>query len=112
MTASAFSTTLIVPVPGFETLAGIPVKGALRRPDQHHWHCPECHGWAWSSFDAMPDIVNVRATMLDDPSRFAPLIETMTAEKLPWAQTGAGHAFRGFPPDDAFGPLVAEYDAA
>lgn len=33
--------------------------------------------------------VNVRATMLDDPSWFAPFVETYTSEALPWAVAGA-----------------------
>ena len=109
MTGSAFSTTLIVPASGFERLAGEPVKGALRRADQHHWHCPECHGWVWSSFNGAPEIVNVRATQLDDPAPFRPLVETGTADKLPWASTGARHAFAGFPEPERYEPLVAEY---
>jgi hypothetical protein len=37
--------------------------------------------------------VNLRPTMLDDPSWFTPFIETSTSEKLPWATTPAVHSF-------------------
>ena len=39
--------------------------------------------------------VNLRATMLDDPSWFTPFIETWTSEKLAWAATPAVHSYRG-----------------
>jgi hypothetical protein len=59
--------------------------------------------------DGMDGLVNVRATMLEDASWFVPFVETSTAEKLPWATTGATHSFSNIPPSEAFGPIVAEF---
>ena len=53
--------------------------------------------------------VNVRATMLDDPSRFTPFVETWTREKLPWASTPAVHSFEALRPLEAFEGLIKEY---
>jgi hypothetical protein len=55
--------------------------------------------------------VNLRPTMLDDPSWFEPLIETWVAEKLPWAVTGAPHGFATVPEEGEFPGLIAEYAA-
>jgi len=57
----------------------------------------------------MDELVNVRATMLDDPSWFAPFIETFTSEKLPWATTPAVHSFKGFPAIEDYPRLIEEY---
>jgi hypothetical protein len=53
--------------------------------------------------------VNVRATLLDDASWFAPWMETQTAEKLPWAETGAKVSFQRFPAIDEYQDLIARY---
>jgi hypothetical protein len=51
--------------------------------------------WMFTRPEGMDWFVNLRPTMLDDPARFEPLIETWVAEKLPWAVTGAPHGFGG-----------------
>ena len=61
--------------------------------------------------EGLDDLVNVRATMLDERAWFTPFIETWTAEGFPWARTGAVHSFATMPPMEAFGPLVAEFAA-
>jgi hypothetical protein len=53
--------------------------------------------------------VNLRTTMLDDTSSLAPFIETWTAEKLPFAETGAPHSYDTLPPMDAYEGLMKEY---
>jgi len=57
----------------------------------------------------MDEFVNLRVTMLDDPSWYVPFIETYTSEKLPWATTPATHSFERFPAMDDFPRLTAEY---
>jgi len=47
--------------------------------------------------------------MLDDVSWFAPFIETMTSEKLPWATTPAVHSFEKWPALDAYQGLIKGY---
>lgn len=54
-------------------------------------------------------LVNVRATMLDDPSWFIPFIETWTSEKLPWATTPAVHSFEKVPTFEGFERLTEEF---
>ena len=54
-------------------------------------------------------LVNLRPTMLDDPSWFRPFIETYTSEKLPWASTLAAHSFETFPPFEGYEGLTKEY---
>lgn len=108
MSSSAFSVTAIMPPDGFEIIAGETVIGGLHGEQKHHF-CGWCMSWLYT--EPGPPIVNVRTTLLDDPEGFAPFIETMTAEKLSWATTPAVHSFEGFPPESAFGPLMAEYAA-
>ena len=52
--------------------------------------------------EGMDWFVNLRPTMLDDPSWFEPLIETYVAEKLAWAVTTAAHSYPTVPPMEAY----------
>jgi hypothetical protein len=54
----------------------------------------------------MDFFVNVRATMLDDHSWYAPFIEVYTSEKLPWANTSAQHSFATQPDLPGYAPLL------
>lgn len=109
MSASAFSVTAIMPEGGFELIEGSPVVGGMHGELKHSF-CGWCMTWMFTEPPGM-GVINVRATLLDDPEGFAPFIETMTAEKLSWATTPAEHSFEGFPPEDQFGPLMAGYAA-
>jgi len=108
MTASAFSLSVLVPASGFEVVAGQPAIGGIHGPDRH-FHCEYCKSWLFTRPNGMDSMVNVRATMLDDPGWFAPFVETCTAEALPWASTGARHSFANIPPAEAYGPIVEEF---
>lgn len=112
MSASAFSTTIVVPAGGFAILQGDTVIGGAGSPDLEHHHCDRCKSWVYTR--PRPDLgfVNVRATLLDDPSWFRPWLETQTAEKLPWAETGASRAFERFPELADYGALIEGYRAA
>lgn len=109
MTGSAFSTTLIMPASGFELIAGDTVIGGLHGDDVHHHHCDWCKSWVFTRPAADLGFVNVRATLLDDASWFAPWMETQTAEKLPWATTGASVSFERFPAMEDYQDLIARY---
>lgn len=65
--------------------------------------------WMFTRPEGMDWFVNLRPTMLDDPSGFAPFIETWTSEKLPFAQTGALHSYEALPPMEAYEGLMKEY---
>lgn len=109
MTASAFTLSLTLPAVGFEVTKGEPVRGGLRA-EVRHYHCPTCMSWMFTRFEG-PDAayVNLRPTMLDDHAWFAPFAEFQTAEKLPWAATGARHSFERWAGPEDYGRLVAEY---
>ncbi|MEZ5794603.1 GFA family protein [Albidovulum sp.] len=111
MSGSAFSTTAMIPLDGFAVIAGTPVIGGLKGPDIHHHHCPDCHGWVFTTFDEARPFVNLRAVMLDDTAWFAPFIETYVSEKLPWAQTGAPHSYPKFPSPEEYPGLIAGFAA-
>ena len=108
MTASAYSLSIAVPAEGFAVTQGEPAIGGLHGPDRHH-HCPHCKSWLFTRPEGLDFMVNVRASMLEDPTWFQPYVETSRAEGFPWAETGAKHSFPGIPDVEAFGPLVAEF---
>jgi hypothetical protein len=111
MSASAFSTTLMVPLDAFAVIAGETVPGGLHNPDRAHQHCDWCKGWIYTKLPAAVPFVNVRATLLDDPSWFAPWMESYTSEALPWAKTGATRSFAKFPEMHEYEGLMAAYRA-
>jgi hypothetical protein len=110
MTASAYSLSAAIPNAGFEVVRGEPILGGLKNPELRHHFCPNCYSWLYTRF--MQDFVNVRVTMLDDATWFAPFVETWTSTRLPWATTGAPHAFPEFPAMDGMPALLAAFAAA
>jgi hypothetical protein len=86
---------------------GEPVVGGLHGTTRHFF-CPHCMSWMFTRADGF-DFVNVRATMLDDPSGFSPFIETYTSEKLAWAATPAPHKFEKFPALEEYKGLMEKY---
>lgn len=111
MSASAFSLSVILPADGFEVTQGEPVIGGLHGADVRHYFCAHCMTWMFTRPTPMPQIVNVRPTMLDDHRWFAPFMETYAKTKLPWAVTGAVHSFEEFPPMEAYEGLMNEFAA-
>ncbi len=109
MSGSAFSTTAMVPLAGFQVIAGDPVVGGLKGPSVHHMHCPDCMSWVFSTFGPERPIVNIRAVMFDDPSWFTPLAESWVSEKQPWATLPVAHSFAQFPPPETRDSLMQEY---
>ena len=57
----------------------------------------------------LPEFVNVRVTMLNDVSWFAPFVETWTRTKLPWVITPAMHSYAEFPPMEDYAKLTTEF---
>jgi hypothetical protein len=108
MTASAFSLSILLPSDGCVVTAGEPVPGGLQKTGGH-FHCGHCKSWLFSRPDGMEAWVNIRATMLDDASWFAPFVETCTAEALPWAKTGAVHSFPNIPGMDVWAPIIEAF---
>jgi hypothetical protein len=112
MSSSAYSLTIMAPADGFEVLQGEPVIGGLHGPMAHHHFCPHCMSWVFTRAEGMDWFVNVRATMLDDPSWFEPFMETFTGEGLAWAKTPARHSFPTLPEPDGWRELMAAYGEA
>lgn len=108
MSSSAFSLSAAIPAEGFSVIKGEPVIGGLHGASRHYF-CPHCMTWMFTRPEGMDWLVNLRPTMLDDPAGFAPFIETWTAEKLAFAQTGAVHSYKGLPPMEAYEGLMKEY---
>lgn len=63
--------------------------------DKVHAFCPTCGTPVYLSFSAMPDMIAIHATSLDDPSRFRPQALTYSIR---------GHAW------DAIDPAVQKFD--
>ena len=87
---------------------GEPVIGGLHGATRH-FVCPWCMSWMFTRAEGLDWFVNIRATLLDDHGWYAPFVETMTAEALPWAKTPAVHSFEGFPPLETYQGLTAEF---
>ncbi|MFC3691414.1 GFA family protein [Chenggangzhangella methanolivorans] len=108
MSSSAFSLSAAFPTDAFEVVSGEPALGGLKREIRHYF-CPSCMSWLFSRMEGFEWFTNVRPTMLEEPERFAPFVETWTAERLPFAQTGAEKSYPGFPPMEDFEPLMKAY---
>ena len=109
MSSSAFSLTAMVPQDALE-VEGETVRGGIGAPPLDHRFCPRCLTWLFTRIEGQ-EFVNIRPTMFDVPEWSRPYMETMTAEKLPWAQTPAEHAVPGFPGPDAYPGLIAGFAA-
>lgn len=111
MSSSAFSLTATFQSSAFEVTKGEPVLGGLKGEEVQHSFCPECMTWVFTRPTFLPHIVNVRATMFDDATWFAPFMETYTQAKLPSVSTGAVRSFGAFPEMQDYATLIAEYAA-
>ena len=74
-----------------------------------HRACPVCKSWMFTRIAMLPDMVNLRAAMLDRDEWVTPFVETCRAEAQPGVVTGARHAFDGFPDAAAWPGLMAAY---
>jgi hypothetical protein len=108
MSSSAYSLSAAIPADGFKVIQGEPVIGGLHGASRHYF-CGYCMSWMFTRPEGLDAFVNLRATMLDDPSWFSPFIETWTREKLPWATTPAVHSYAELPAMDAFEGLTKAY---
>ncbi|NVZ24555.1 GFA family protein [Pseudomonas gingeri] len=108
MTASAFSLTALVLAEHFVVTRGTPVTGGLRGATRHLF-CPDCLTWVFTRPDGNDSVIGVRSTLLENPERFRPFMETWTSEKLSWAATGAAHSFERFPEPHEYAALAEKY---
>lgn len=108
MASSAFSLSLAIPTHGFDVIAGEPIVGGLYGATQHYF-CPHCMSWIYTHPEGLDELVNVRATMLDDCSWFVPFTEFWTQEALAWATTPAVHSFAIQPAFEDVGKLIEDF---
>ena len=108
MSASAFSLSAAIPAKGFHIIRGETVTGGLHGAARHFF-CPRCMSWMFTRPEGIDWFVNLRPTMLDDPTGFAPFIESWTSEKLAFAETGAEHSYETFPPLEAYDGLMRDF---
>ncbi len=109
MSSSAFSLTAMIPSSGFKVTEGKPVIGGLHGTQQHHYFCAYCMTWMFTRIEGVDAFVNVRPSLFDDHSWFVPFVETMTKEKLSWAQTPALYHYEAFPPLEDYEKLMGEF---
>ncbi|MDW4499270.1 GFA family protein [Sulfitobacter sp. D35] len=100
MASSAYSLSMMVAGDAFRVTKGDTVQGGLKGPQIDHRFCPECMSWMYTQFSDTDAYVNVRPTMLDDPSWFAPYVESWTSEKLPWVTLPVEQSYPQFPPKE------------
>lgn len=112
MSASAFSASAAFPADGFEVVAGEPVLGGLKGDDVRHYFCPDCMTWMFTRPVGMEFMVNVRVTMLDDTSWYAPFMDIYLCERLDWSGTSAPHGFDRFPSMEDIERLTPAFHAA
>ena len=98
-----------MPTDGFTILAGATAPGGCHAEGQDHRHCGWCKSWLFTRLPAEYGFINVRATILDDPSWYAPFVETFISAALPWAKTGATHSYPQFPAIQDYERLMTEY---
>ena len=110
MSASAFSLTAMLPSSAVELTAGELVAGGLRTEDAQHQFCDQCKTWVLTRIPQF-ELVNLRATMLDDARWFVPYMETYASTRLSWATTPATACFDEFPADGDIPSLLAAYAA-
>lgn len=108
MSSSAYSLSAAIPSGAFEVIQGEPVIGGLHGASRHYF-CGWCMSWMFTRPEGMDWFVNLRPTMLDDPSWYVPFAETFTSEKLPWAATPAKYSYPTIPPNEVFADLTREY---
>ena len=66
-------------------------------------------GWLFTLPDSMDPFVDIRATSMEDARSYGPPIKTKSAEKLPWAVTGAVRRLERFSTAEAFRALLTQY---
>jgi hypothetical protein len=108
MSASAFSLSAAFPEAGFAVAQGDPVIGGLHGADRHYF-CPHCKSWMFTRPNSQTPFVNVRASMFDDTSWFAPFVEFYTSAKYPFVRTNAVHSYDRFPEAGEMPRLIEAY---
>jgi hypothetical protein len=87
-TGTAFSIVIGVPASAFHVegsaLASFPTDGDVHGTTTLRHFCSNCGSPIFSSVEAMPEVVYIKAGTLDDASWLAPNAEVFTRSALPW----------------------------
>jgi hypothetical protein len=105
LTGGAYSLSLLIPISGFEVVAGEPVIGGMHRDELKHSFCPHCKNWLFTRPEGQL-FVNVRPTLLEDSSWVRPYAESGAQDKLPGVVSGAKHSYPEFPPPEDYAMLL------
>lgn len=108
MSSSAFSLTALFPAEAFFIHRGSPVIGGMHGSTRHYF-CPHCLSWLFTRPGESDAFIGVRSSLLDQPQRYAPFMETWVREKLPWANTGARVSYDAFPNPQDYPALMVEF---
>lgn len=95
-TASAFSLTTMFPAESFHCTGQV-IKGGLHGATRAHYFCASCLNFVYSRIGGAEHRVNLRTSVLNTAAQFAPFIEVMTEEKMPWANIPVVHSFARYP---------------
>jgi hypothetical protein len=107
LTSGPYSLSLLIPESGFAVTQGEPVLGGLHA-EHRQFYCAHCKSWIFTRPAGVP-FVNFRVTMLEDARWFRPIMETGTADRLAFAETGAEFSFAGFPDPADYLPIMQAF---
>ena len=97
------------PRDGF-TCTGDLVDGGRGTQGRAHYYCRSCLNFVFTRIDVAGPRVNLRSSVLDDAADFAPFVEVMTSEKMPWAHVPAVHSYTRYPETpEELQALMADY---
>jgi hypothetical protein len=108
MTGGAYSLSSLYSAQHFALTEGAPVRGGMKSGPNHQF-CPECMSWMFTTAEELEGLVNVRSTMFDDAREHKPYVEMARSEGLPGAASGAARSYDGFPQENEFPELLAQY---
>jgi len=108
MTASAFSLSEGFSSAAFRLTEGEVAIGGIHGPTRHYF-CDHCKSWLYTEPEGVPDFVNVRSTLFDEPGRERPFVETYVGEGLPWARAGAEHSYEELPAMEEWPELMRAF---
>lgn len=109
LTASAYSLTTMFARDDITITGPLRIGGRGTAERRHHF-CKSCLGFIYSEIGAAGERINLRSSILDDAAQFAPFLEVMTSEKLPWVHGTVQRSYSRYPADpEGLKTLMTEY---
>ena len=94
--ASAFSLTSMFHKDAIK-ISGQVQRGGLKTEGREHFFCCSCLNFVYSKLAVARDRINLRSSILNDSTVYAPFVDIMTEEKQDWVPLTAPHRFARFP---------------